>query len=114
MYECEGEGIVLGTGIYQVGKRSKLRGFNTKDSLMNILPTSGQTFDITKRKPFSWREVAYRKMDTDKINRFTDVTKSMKLNFDRKRLWLEDYKDWSEVRKRTIISLPWAYPFYSR
>ena len=112
LYECEGEGIVLGSGIYQVGNKSKLRGFDTNRSLLDILPTKGKQFSITKHKPFSWREVAHRKMDMDMINRFTDITKDMDLNFDRKRIWLEDYKDWSEVRERSVISVPWAHPFF--
>jgi hypothetical protein len=106
LFEIEGEGVVLGSGIYQIGSKSKFRGFNSKKKLLDILPDKGKELHIEVERPYSWREVAHRNMDLTMINRFSNIPRDMNLNFDIKRIWLDDYKDFSEVRERVVDSVP--------
>lgn len=107
-YEIEGDGLVLGSGIYQIGEKTKFRGFQTKKSLFDMLPPKGNIMEVWKQRPFTWREVAHRSMHIDKINLFENIKRDMRLNFDIKRIWLDDYKDFSEVTERNVESVPWA------
>jgi hypothetical protein len=106
-YEIEGDGVILGTGIYQVGKKSKMRGFEVDTPLLDILPRSGKVLKTKKVRPLSWREVVYRNMSLNKINRFVLNKHDLNLNFDAKRIWLDDYKHFGEVRKRCVQSIAW-------
>jgi len=107
IFETKGKGLVLGSGIYQVGEKSKIRGFDTRSNLLKMLPDKGSTMDISKVRPFTWREVAHRNMDFDRINRFENMERRLRVNFDSKRIWLDDYKSFKEVRRRNIESVPW-------
>ena len=107
--EGEGEGIVLGVGIYQVGEKSRFRGFDTGTPLLDLIPNKGKHLVITKQKAFSWREVAHRNMHIDNINKFEILDKKLKVDFDTKRMWEDDYTDYSEVKKRVVYSYPWDY-----
>ena len=106
IHEIEGNGLVLGSGIYQVGNKTKLRGFQSKTPLLDLMPKKGKHWNITKVRPYTWREIAFRNMDLDRINRFEPIVKHIDLNFDKKRVWLDDYKTYSEVRKRKVESVP--------
>lgn len=106
-FEDKGEGIILGSGIYQVGKKSKFRGFATKIDLKDLIPPRGKTIDISKVRPYTWREVAHRNLSVSQINLFEDMPRKLNLNFDCKRIWLNDYKDFSEVLERNVESVPW-------
>ena len=63
--------------------------------------------DISRVRPYTWREVAHRSLSVSQINKFEDMPRQLRLNFDCKRIWLDDYKDFSEVNKRKVISVPW-------
>jgi len=108
-FEGEGEGIVLGVGIYQVGEKSRFRGFDTGTPLIDLMPSKGKTLILSKQKAFSWREVAHRNMHIDNINKFELLDKKLKVDFDTKRMWEDDYTDYSEVMKRKVYSYPWDY-----
>ncbi len=105
-YEKEGNGIILGSGIYQIGDSVKMRGFDTNLNLIKLCDTKKSTIKITNVKVYTWREVAHRSMDLDYINKFEDFTKEINIRFDRKRFWLGDYKTFSEVLVRNVESLP--------
>jgi hypothetical protein len=107
VYECEGEGVILGSGIYQVGEKSKMRGFIVDKPLLELLPRTGKVLKTEKIRPLSWREVVYRNMELGKINRFVLDKHDLHLNFDAKRIWLGDYKHFGEVRKRAVESIAW-------
>ena len=107
VYELEGDGIVLGSGIYQIGDKSRFRGFDSKQKLMDLIPSKGKKMKVEVNRPYSWREVAHRNMDLELINRFCDIDRDMRLNFDRKRIWMNDYKCFSEVKERNVESVPW-------
>jgi len=106
-YEVEGEGVILGSGIYQIGHKSRFRGFNTTKPLLDMLPKRGKKLNMTKKRPYSWREVAHRGLALTDINRFDDMPRALNLNFDSKRIWLDDYNSYGEVLKRNVESVPW-------
>jgi len=107
IFDSEGDGVILGSGIYQVGKKTKFRGFNTQNLLMSLIPSQGLLMDMSKVRPYTWREVAHRGLSTSQINFFDEMPRKLRLNFDCKRIWLDDYKDFSEVDKRKVESVPW-------
>ena len=104
--ETEGKGVILGSGVYQVGDKTKFRGFDTKVSLLDMIGKSKDTLKIVKKRPLSWREVAFHGWEKDMINMFTDITKNVNINFDRKRIWIDDWTTYKEVLKRKVYSTP--------
>lgn len=101
-----GTGVLLGSGVYQIGSKSKFRGFHTKKPLLEILPRHGNTWSVKVTAPRSWREVAFRELDIARINRFETTIKKIRPDFDSKRIWLEDWKSFRDVRRRNVDSLP--------
>lgn len=105
-FETEGNGLILGSGIYQIGDKSRFRGFPTKRNLLDMIPDSGKIIPYTRTRPFGWREISYRKLARQKINYFAVMEKAHHLNCDKKRIWVEDWEDFSEVMNRNVESLP--------
>lgn len=102
----EGEGIILGSGVYQIGTKSKFRGFDTKKPLLDLIPSKGKHLRSDRFAPLSWRVVVQRGLPNEMINRFVDQPRKLSVAFDTKRLWLDDWTDFSEVNKRNVESLP--------
>lgn len=105
-FVCEGQGIMLGTGVYQIGSKSKIRGFETQKPLIELIPKKGKKLKFDYTQVLSWREVAHRKIDISYINRFIQNTKEFDLCGDTKRIWLNDYKGFEELFQRNVSSLP--------
>lgn len=103
----EGHGVILGSGVYQIGDKSKFRGFRTKTPLLDLIPNKGRSFHMKNIAPISWREVAHRGLELDMINRFVEHDKEININFDKKRLWIKDWKNFGEVRERVVDSIPY-------
>lgn len=106
-FEIEGQGLILGSGIYQIADKSRFRGFNTKKPLIDMIPSRGKRLDMSKDRPYTWREVAHRGLSLRDINRFELMPRELNINFDCKRIWLDDYKSFAEVFKRQVESVPW-------
>ncbi len=104
--KAQGQGIILGSGIYQIGSKTKFRGMNGQIALMEILKGTGKTLNLSYNHAYTWREVAHRGWNNDKINLFSSVNKCIKVDFDQKRLWLHDWENWEDVLKRSVESLP--------
>jgi hypothetical protein len=104
--ECEGTGVILGSGIYQIGTKSRFRGFISKLPLMELIDSPNKTVEIEDVHATTWREVAFHSWDTDRINRFEPCMKKMRVDFDRKRIWLNDYTNFRQVLKRQVSSVP--------
>ncbi len=109
-FETHGDGVILGSGIYQIGDKVRFRGRAAKRDLYSLFDCKGDTATITLARPRTWREVVFHKWDIDRINRFEDVPHELKLHFDRKRIWLDDWKTFSEIPKRNVESCPRVYP----
>jgi len=105
-YEVEGDGIIVGCGIYEIGDKTALRGVPSNVTLRELCETGRGKVTINVRQPLSWRLAAHRHRDQSEINRWLDANKDLRPDSDRKRVWLEDYKDWREVLERRCISVP--------
>jgi predicted transcriptional regulator len=106
IYELEGYGVVIGSGLYQIGEKVKTRGFHLDNDLMTKIDTNKKIITIEDIRPHTWREVIFHNWELDRINRFEIEFKNISVNFDRKRLWIDDYKNFGEVKKRKVDSLP--------
>ena len=104
--ETEGEGVILGSGIYQIGKKIKFRGFSSKLNLMEMIKGAKKTIKIKVKRPLTWKEIIFHGWSIDKINLFTEQEKSFNINFDTKRIWLNDYNTFSEALTREVESIP--------
>lgn len=107
IFECKGKGVILGSGIYQIGEKTKFRGFLTKKSLFEMLDTKKKTITFYELRPYTWKEVIFHKWDKTNINQFNYIEKKLDVNFDRKRLWLEDWHNFREVLQHKVESLPY-------
>lgn len=109
IYKTEGEGLVLGAGIYELGDKIKFRGMPGKTSLIETIRDTKKKFELPYIHAYTWREIAMRGWNLDMINRFQDLPKSLNINFDQKRLWLNDWQHWKEVLNRKVESSPLIY-----
>lgn len=105
-YETEGQGILVGCGVYEIGSKTALRGVPSNVTLRSLCENGRGKVTINVRQPLSWRLAAVRHRDESEINRWLDANKDLRPNADRKRIWLEDYKDWREVLERQVQSVP--------
>lgn len=112
IFEIAGNGVILGSGIYQISKKTKFRGFDTKVSLLKTIQRGEDELEVSKERPYSWREVIFHGWSKDLINQFVDIPKNVNINFDKKRIWIEDYKSYKEVMKRNVYSVPIPYIDY--
>jgi len=103
--EVEGEGIILGSGIYQIGDKTKFRGFDTRLNLMKLVKTPRKKITLRIRRPYSWREVVFHNWDRELINRFEEIPRELRLDFDIKRLWIDDWEKFNEVLERKVESI---------
>ncbi|MDD5360446.1 MAG: hypothetical protein PHI02_09295 [Sulfurovaceae bacterium] len=105
-YECEGLGVVMGSGVYQIGDKSRFRTFRLNIPITDLLKCKESSQKITENRAFSWREVAFHSWDHEMINRFEVLERTWNVAADFKRMWLDDYKTFDEVIKRNVYSLP--------
>ncbi len=108
-FETEGQGVILGSGIYQIGDKIKFRGFPLKTPLLELCGQGGKTLKVQNRHAYTWREVVFRHWENTLINRFETVEKKVDINFDQKRLWLDDWTSFKEIGNRNISSIPLIY-----
>lgn len=105
-YETEGDGMILGSGIYQVGDITKCRGFHLTTPLLELCKCRRGRKRLYGHKSLSWREAAFRGVDTAMINRFIKDNKWLNVSFDKKRTWVNDYRTFSQALKRRVYSIP--------
>lgn len=108
-YETEGPGILVGCGVYQIGDKVAIRGMPLSVSLREIAQRGGKTASFWTRQPLSWRQALLRNHEHMEINKFIEQSKRLRPDMDTKRIWLDDWKDWSEVLTRQVDSVPRGY-----
>lgn len=106
IYECEGEGLILGSGVYQIGDKVRLRGFDYKTKLTDFIGVKKRSIPIETTSARSWREVVFHKWELERINRFETIPKKLTVDFDRKRIWCKDWRAFSDISDRPVYSLP--------
>lgn len=107
--DYEGEGIILGTGVYTIKDKNKLRGFSSDLDLFDICKSCKNKVKLIKHRPRTWREVTFHGWNAERINLFEDDEKYLHVDFDTKRIWLNDYKKFKEVFDRKVQSAPYMY-----
>lgn len=105
-FEIQGQGVILGSGIYQIADKVAFRGFPVDIDLYSLFSCSTSKYLIHKTRPYTWREVAFHNWGMNQINRFSDVPRFLRVDFDQKRLWLKDWRVFSDIPKRKVESLP--------
>jgi hypothetical protein len=106
MEEDNGTGVIIGSGVYQIGDKMRFRGFGRGINLMDLCMVKKRTVEIPTERPTTWRETVFHKWDIERINRFENIPKKLSCDFDNKRLWLGDYKRFSEILRRNVYSAP--------
>ena len=107
--DTKGHGVIIGSGIYQVGNKTKFRGFDTNIKLLDMIDIKSNKIEVVKRRPLSWREVAFHNWAASDINHFLNIKKNVNINFDKKRIWIDDYKNFKEIKNRKVYSTPIPY-----
>jgi len=105
-FEGEGEGIILGSGIYQIGEISKARGFRITKPLMELCKIKRSKCRMITTNVISWRECAFHGWDINMINRFVTANKYIQIRFDHKRIWIRDYTSFWDATRRVVDSMP--------
>lgn len=108
-YETEGNGIVLGSGIYQIGNKVKFRGFPLKTPLLELIQSGGKTMSVKTQHAYTWREIVFRGWSNTLINRFDTIEKRVDINFDQKRFWIDDWGSFQDIPKHNVESMPLIY-----
>ena len=106
------EGIFLLSGVYEMigeTKKTKIRGYDTKMALMELLQKHKDktTIDIVKEKPIHLKQaLAWRKWDVSQTNEFVTDIKQISCKYDQKRVWKGDCEDWGEFCRESWSSTP--------
>ena len=108
-YEIEGDGLLAGCGIYQIGSKTALRGVPSPTSLIDLATDAGPTLKIDRVRANSWRQVLANGWDIGDINRFVETTRELRPNVDKKRLWLNDAQTWHRLTHDIVESAPLVY-----
>lgn len=110
--ESEGKGIIINTGMYQIGYLVKTRGI-PKKFIKNWLRFCmknqiyrKKTFEIPHMRKLS--EGLIRDKSLINVNTIMDDTRSVDCNSDTKRDWISDFGSFREVISKNIES----YPYY--
>ena len=107
-YETEGNGVIIGSGVYQIGEKTRIRGFNSKVKLLDVINTRKKKITFPTKRPWTWREVAFHNWSHGRINRFHVEPKQLTVDFDGKRIWIKDYKVFKELLQRRVESVPYC------
>lgn len=109
--ETEGEGIVIGSGVYQIGDLCKFRGFGVKKKFLEYDgDLSAREIVVEEERPYSWKEVLHRGLPKDYINRFHHEPRKLDINFEVRRQWERDWEDVEDMLTSDLMgSMPRLY-----
>lgn len=102
----DGNGLILGCGVYQIADCSKIRGFNTENPLISYCGTELDVLNIKQLHVVSWKEAALHNVGERNINEFLEIEKGLHVRMDRKRIWLNDFVSFRDALNRCVDSLP--------
>jgi len=89
-FKTSGAGVIVGSGIYQIGGKIAFRGYSKKFDLIELIKNSiGNNIEIKQTLVRSWKMALFQHED---INKFEDTDKILDLNFDNKRIWKSNFK----------------------
>lgn len=104
-----GKVVMLGSGIYETAEETKMRGFRWKKKLSGLIRDNRgkKVLRIPQKMRVSLGIFVRRPLI--KFDDFNDIKtrhKDLEVNFDRKRIWEDDFKNAGEVLRRKIGSKP--------
>lgn len=105
--DYEGHGVLLNTGVYQIGKKVRHRGFHGDNiNWIKLLKENGKLDHIPfkRLKVLKIGESLHRYNNIDDVNIFKIVPKKLSLNNDKKRNWNSEFKNCNDVLKRNYSS----------
>jgi hypothetical protein len=105
--DYEGSGIVLNTGIYQIGSKVRHRGFHGENiDWIKLLKANGKKdkIEFKRTKVLKIAESLQRFKNIDNVNVFTELTKNLSLKNDSKRVWNSEFKNCNDVLSRNYSS----------
>ena len=109
------KGLILNTGMYQIGKRKKNRIFKSRGIPMSLIK---DWFKLCKKykkkvkKKFiiehmkKVRESIIQDKSINQMNKMVDIERTVNINSDSKRQWYSDFENFDDILKRNINSLP--------
>jgi len=112
--------IVLKGGIYRIGNQMKNRGIKKASELITPFGKYKSIFHYIRKnpnlteypiltnRPLTFIEVLlhHLKHNIEKINQFVDITYTIDLNKDYKRIWEDEFKCGKELFEKSIDSIP--------
>lgn len=104
----QGEGVIVSTGIYQLGEKVATRGFVFRDgeNWFDVLGKAGTKshLKLKELRVLSWTQQIARGKDSD-INLFSRSYKDLNLNGEMKRIWMKPTN-----AKRLLTELQYSSP----
>ncbi len=109
--ETEGEGLIIGSGVYQIGDLCKFRGFGARRKFLEYDgDLAAREIVILEERPYSWKEVLHRGLPKDYINRFHEEERRLDINFEVRRQWERDWEDVEDMLTSDLMdSMPRLY-----
>ena len=105
--EAKDSGVILKSGIYQIGDIVKRRGFGLKSvNWIKELERFGTEtkIKIDKIRAMKIAESLMRFHNIDKVNIFYEQTKRLDINTEYKRTWFDEFKNCNDLLSRNITS----------
>lgn len=102
---------IIGSGVYQFGKKVKFRGFGFKGSLNDVLKKASTAFVSISQifRVSGMRKIRHKIKTADfSLNELIEDEKILHLNFDHKRRWCDKFRSGREVFAKKISSLPFS------
>lgn len=109
--ESSGKTLIIGTGLYQIGKLVKTRGIPKKlvKDWFKIFSKNKDkkkiAFTIKHMKKV--REAIIQDKSVINMNKMFDIERNISCNSDLKRTWNDEFKDFNDLKNRNISSLPY-------
>lgn len=113
-YQGSGDLLMIGSGVYQFGKKQKLRGFHYNGNLREVVRKSKAGIGLIPiRNRLTMGKLVLSRGHADhsdlEMNELFEASKKLDLNFDRKRIWEFSIKKGNELLRNQIDSS--AYDF---
>ena len=109
--ENTGKTIIIGTGIYQIGKKVKTRGipFKYVKNWFKFLKKNKnqKSFTFVIEHMRKVREAIIQDKSIINMNRMIDIERTVNCNSDLKRTWFDDFFNFNDLKSRNIDSLPY-------
>ena len=115
--EYNDAGVILMTGVYQIGSKVRRRGFSSKDmDWFELLKKNGHNDKIVipKIHVVKVAEALRRWHSLDKVNIFIQEYKKLNINSDKKRNWNRDFVDCNDVLNSNISSKTLQFKYFNK